>query len=563
MSDQPTTTKMSMSSPNPIESTTSTKDTITTIVVTPPRKTIRSSLTPPPPMSMPKYLVTPVTEKTTSSALNPLCDPFCGGTNATIMTPFRKNPVAIKTPPMMKEAPGLTSIISTVDIQTPIEQTVNDLLKSVDRKKGQNRNSNPSEAVPLYEMNPYGIIQQCPVQPPPVHPEVPGYWELRPISIPCTMLQQMQTGTQQTRMDQFNQYNDGYGMYPVAPQGTYGNYGNYGDYNQMGQYGDYNQQNQNYQAPPPMHTMDRNGNQWQTHNVQQMYENPNWQRNRKLLKMSKNQKTAKSPVRDLSETVKFAESTNDPKDAENTEKSKRYNISTEIPPFDVEMINEDTIRFVGIYRGVDQKQQIFILMALKHIHQFNHLASVREQQQQQMNMNEDTYYCWMNDPEQMFLSQRLGITKGTKGWYVKGQLIPFNPVCVFTFNFRTNVVTSMRPALMRGVINNVMPKHNSLWVTSELKVDAWESRENLDAEDMKCGRILGVQLDDNRHRMYDIKSRTSYLVHDWADVHGKKGDQVTFCMKLSTKTNKKVFGLNRPIFVQAWYMTVDRSDDCE
>ena len=571
-----------MSSPNPIMESTFGKDNTAKMVFTPPPKAF--VITPPASLSLPKNKAGMITLLTSS--------PFIPATNPTLLTPFRNNPNNIKTPPQLIYSP----IPAFSPLGTPIAKTVRDLVESVNKDRASQSNPNTPgnttktvpKPIPLYQMTHHG--QQG----------LLGYW----VPVPMSMLQNTVNTQQSTQ--QMPQY----GMYPqVPPPGMNGNqqYVNYG-----------NNMNHQYQAAP---TMIGNANQWQ----QQMCHSPMRprgattpqgepsflnmnafpssnsfpnsfadsfsnsnppppqkvvQKSKIPTKYKKHSKTKRfgATVRDLnSEFQKLSMDSSPTKltkeevatkvtEADTVESptkskaSKRYTIRTELPSFSVEMIDEHTIRFMGIYRGVDHHEQIFVLMSERHINEFNQLAALRDQTQ----FNNETYYCYPQDPQQIFVSRRLGISKGNTGWYVKGQLIPFNPVCVFTFDIRTNRVISMRPALMRGVINNVMPKYNSLWVTSEVRAHALEHRENMNNADMKCGRIVGVSLDDNRQRMYDLSDFNTYMVHDRAeDFQGKKGERVTFCMKLATKTNKKVNGSHRPIFVQAWNVNVDNNEQEE
>lgn len=239
-------------------------------------------------------------------------------------------------------------------------------------------------------------------------------------------------------------------------------------------------------------------------------------------------------------------------------------LKTESPPFKVELVNCRTIRFLGVYRGVDYDKNVYLLMAKHHKRQFNELAAEFDSgRSNRKRKKRPTYFCNENGPDQTFISKRLDIKKKQTGWSVKGQLIPYNSVCVFRFDFRVNRIVSMLPAKMSGIINNVMNDGNNIWVTSSLRVRAMEHRDEMTKSSGKCGRIASIEMRDFRTGMYNVNAPDSYMVHDWHQCIGKRGDRVTFCMKLSTKSNQKLSGAVRPVHVQAWNVSRSNPDKVE
>ena len=277
---------------------------------------------------------------------------------------------------------------------------------------------------------------------------------------------------------------------------------------------------------------------------------------------------------------------------------------TEECQYDCKQVAKDTIKFVGVFRGINSLGQIFLLMSKQHIGQFNDIAikwsnttqvlpsstsgnsasefelvkksdknegvqpndvdELMAHRNENLIVHPRNFYCCTTSSEQVFLS-KLTINKLSNGWNLNGEFMPFNALCVFTFDFVKNELVSMAAMEVDGVVNNV--DHRGLtWIACALKIDAVENREDihchLNAVNGKCGSIQEIKILDNRKNQFNTRD-VSYLIHERVDAEHfarKKGDKVKCCMKLSTRTNSKWKQRKRPVFIQTW--NVRAAEEC-
>ena len=238
-------------------------------------------------------------------------------------------------------------------------------------------------------------------------------------------------------------------------------------------------------------------------------------------------------------------------------------VPTEPCYYQLTRVDMETVKFIGVYRGINSSQQLYVLMQQCDVLSFNHLM----QQQAAPYFDE---WSMMQQPEvlqldvysvQQVFNSKMRIYKYRCGWDINGALLPFNAICTFTFNLKSKDITSMNTMEVEGVINNIDHNRQLMWVSCPLQVEAVEWRHEHDPED-KCGVISKLRFIDNRN-VQRLRRNASYLVHEWDALNVKgmgveSGDFVRCGLKLSTKTNRKIRHAERSVFVQAWNMRTQR-----
>ena len=231
--------------------------------------------------------------------------------------------------------------------------------------------------------------------------------------------------------------------------------------------------------------------------------------------------------------------------------------------------NKTQIKFIGVFRGVNQHNQMYILMTKQDTRAFNQLSNKWHERTRNehptkwklMKKQKHRKRCSMTNIEQIFQSA-LDIHKTRRGWDLYGAIIPFNVICTYTFDFEETRIVSMAAMYLDAVVNNVVTvkkrqqNHYMIWITTPLKVDALEKRRNKAPKGKKCGEIDHLVFSDNRNNQFPARD-SSYLVHDFklgnmAMARCQRGDKVRCCMKLSTRTNQKIANSRRPVFAQIW-----------
>mmetsp|Transcript_67390 Transcript_67390/g.60534 ORF Transcript_67390/g.60534 Transcript_67390/m.60534 type:complete len:434 (+) Transcript_67390:20-1321(+) len=207
--------------------------------------------------------------------------------------------------------------------------------------------------------------------------------------------------------------------------------------------------------------------------------------------------------------------------------------------------NYHLVEIAGIYQGINSHGICFILMTQDSIIELNNLYTDKE-------MNRNIF-----SPLQKFkCSESSNILKTHKiqhGWLINNKLkLPFNPLIYFRLNILSNeIIGEIKPIIISGHINHIN-NYNQTWVSSDLQIDAIEEINSIPT--ILISNIISFKLTNISHTSLQQRD-ASYLHHDPENQHKyklKKGLPVKFCLKLSTRTNKKNSNTRKPVFVQCW-----------
>ena len=221
--------------------------------------------------------------------------------------------------------------------------------------------------------------------------------------------------------------------------------------------------------------------------------------------------------------------------------------------------SENTAKFVAVFRGINVAKFIYLLMDPTQIKQLDAIVSKRGKQElkpaEWISMGQRG-----GSKIQRSFHSKLEVKYVSDGWMVgnnkstKLAHMPFNPVCVFTLDLNRNEVVDMSALSVAGHVHNV--RSGAMWITSSLCVLATEHRTGKEAPD-KCGDIVDIALVDNRKMQLD-PLKVSYMVQDHVYSQHKNRTlqaervRVRCCLKLSTRTNKRMNGSSRQVYIQSW-----------
>ena len=233
--------------------------------------------------------------------------------------------------------------------------------------------------------------------------------------------------------------------------------------------------------------------------------------------------------------------------------------------------SQNVVKFMAVFRGINVAKFVYLLMDQSQIKQLDAIVARRGRKslkpaewismgqrggskiQRSFHSKLDIKYVsdgWLLDSE-----RGPSICRFSSGRSSPGTVhMPFNPICVFTLDLNRNEVVSMNALSVAGYVHNV--RAGAMWITSSLRVLATEKRKASDQPD-KCGDIAGLEFQDNRKGHLDAL-KVSYMVQDHVyHQHKNRALQservrIRCCLKLSTRTNKRVGGVHRQVYIQSW-----------
>eukprot|EP00484_Ammonia_sp_Unknown_P020966 CAMPEP_0197032548 /NCGR_PEP_ID=MMETSP1384-20130603/11201_1 /TAXON_ID=29189 /ORGANISM="Ammonia sp." /LENGTH=549 /DNA_ID=CAMNT_0042462231 /DNA_START=49 /DNA_END=1698 /DNA_ORIENTATION=+ len=215
------------------------------------------------------------------------------------------------------------------------------------------------------------------------------------------------------------------------------------------------------------------------------------------------------------------------------------------------------VKVAGIYQGINSHHLAFMLMTRQNIEALNDLykeySVLEEENQFQVKRRNE------NVPLQQFKCN-IATEKIQHGWLL-GNVdddasamklrLPFNPLVEFTLNLLSNEIVEIAPIFVSGQINNIN-RFGAAWITSDLQINAIEQVSN--SERVLISNIISLQIVNVSHNSLQQRE-ASYMIHD-PEYQDKlplhKGMNIKFCLKLSTRTNRKDPSKQKPVFIQAW-----------
>jgi len=212
------------------------------------------------------------------------------------------------------------------------------------------------------------------------------------------------------------------------------------------------------------------------------------------------------------------------------------------------------VDFPAVYQGANLHQKVFVLMAHRHVEQLNLMYSSRKDYRLQRSSTALQDFGCSIHCEKVPHGWTLGNNSSVK--------LPFNALVRCRLDLTTDNVVDIGRVMVSGRIKHIND-HGTVWVTSDLEMEAIEQRsasreESPNKNSTKMvSEIVSVEMTDLSNMPPD-NERCSYMVHDPERLeqqlvkYWREGIAVRFCLKVSTRTNQRVQGQIKPIFIQAW-----------